>query len=45
MKKIITISLIIVLSALTTGTTPPCTHIDDGQCGFNPQTEEGCIHD
>lgn len=27
MKKIITISLIIVLSALTTGTTPPLVHI------------------
>lgn len=43
MKKLLTsISCLLVALAICTGTV--CTHVHDDQCGYNPETGEGCTH-
>lgn len=42
MKKISKLLVTIMLLSLTAGLT--CTHVHDDQCGYNPETGEGCTH-
>ena len=43
MKKIyqLILSLLLALSC----TTGLCTHVHDENCGYDPQTETGCLHE
>lgn len=42
MKKFF--SIIAVLILLITCTLTSCTHVHDENCGYNPETGEGCTH-
>ena len=42
MKKIF--SIIAVLALLVTCTLTTCSHVHDENCGYNPETGEGCTH-
>lgn len=42
MKKILSFLLVSILAL--TCTVGHCTHVHDENCGYNPETGEGCTH-
>lgn len=42
MKKILSLLLVTVLAL--TCTVGHCTHVHDENCGYDPETGEGCTH-
>ena len=42
MKKILSFLLVSILAL--TCTVSQCTHVHDENCGYNPETGEGCTH-
>ena len=42
MKKVLSFLLVSILAL--TCTVGQCTHVHDENCGYNPETGEGCTH-